>query len=308
LSQERVSVSVIIPVYRAGEHFVTLLSELAAQEADFGYEVLVADDASTDDTVERIAQHLESLSKPFFRLIRLPSNTGPAGARNSAISHAQGEVLLLIDADCRVLSRDYLARVFEAHQLHPDAIIGGGVLGMGRGWVAFADRFCHWSTNIPGKTPAIIQQGHLVTANMAIPREVFEAVGPFPDLRTGEDSAFCFIARSSGVELRLHGALIVAHHDREDLGDFLRCFYWVGRDRLDTRETAYGRAPWFLKAPSRWFMAPLIAFGLTAKNLCAWLPHDKKVLLALPLIFLGMAAMATGVAFGPRKSLRSGST
>ncbi|OGR84191.1 MAG: hypothetical protein A2902_00080 [Elusimicrobia bacterium RIFCSPLOWO2_01_FULL_64_13] len=302
MTQETAAISVIIPVYRAGEDLISLLTELAGQKTDFSYEVLIADDASPDDTAERIERHLRSLADPSFQLLRLPKNAGPAGARNFAISRARGGLYLLIDSDCGDVPRDYLARVLEAHRRHPDSVIGGGVEGKGWGWVAFADRFCHWSTNIPGTAPAPVRRGHLVTANMAIPRKVFEKVGPLPALRTGEDSAFCFKARAEGIELRLHGDLVVAHRDRRTLGDFLSCLYWVGRDRADSREAAYGRVPWFLKFPARWFMAPMIAAGLTAKNVAAWWPHDKKVVLALPLIALGMAAMAAGAAVGPREA------
>jgi glycosyltransferase involved in cell wall biosynthesis len=276
LSKEAtVNLSVIIPVYKAGAHFARLITALAEQETNFNYEILIADDGSPDDTVARILRHIQSLSTPSVKLLPLSKNTGPAGARNCAISHAKGEAFVLIDADCMVISKDYLAHIFRAHQQHPRAIIGGGVQGRGKGVMAFGDRYCHWGTNVPGKPPAPVESGHMVTANMIIPREVFEKIGPFDaSLRTGEDSAFCIKARANRIELRLHGDCIVAHQDRETLRDFLSCLYWVGRDRADSRKAAYGRTPFYLAGPAvlRWILAPLIACALTAKNLRAWWP------------------------------------
>ena len=158
MSQETAALSVIIPVYKAGPDFVSLLTELAGQKTDFGYEVLIADDASPDGTAGRIERHLKSLSNPCFKLLRLSKNSGPAGARNFAVSQARGKLFLLIDADCRVVSNDYLARVFEAHLRHPDAVIGGGVEGRGLGWGGFRGPILplehQYSRQSPGAHPA----------------------------------------------------------------------------------------------------------------------------------------------------------
>src|SRR5262249_28824630 len=158
-----------------------------------------------------------------------PKNGGPAAARNAALARAQGRVLLFIDADCSIPDKDFIARACNTHLQHPEAVIGGGVQGYGNGYVAFADRFCHWATNIPAKTPGVVFTGHLVTANMIFSRDVFNQVGPLDErLRTGEDTVWCLKARSAGIELRLHGCLTLTHHDRETWKDFLACFYQVG--------------------------------------------------------------------------------
>lgn len=298
--------SVIIPVYNAESDFFLLLTDLVQQKTDFPFEIIVADDGSVDDTVERINRHLKELSQPcFVRLLTLSKNKGPAAARNFAIQEAKGKVFLLIDADCRVPTEDYLARSYQLHLHYPQAIIGGGVQGCGKGLVAFMDRYCHWATNIPSKTFAAVDSGHLVTANMLIPRTVFEKIGPFDSsLRTGEDTAFCFKAHKSHVPLRLCGDLVIQHHDREDWKNFLRTLYIVGQDRADSRQSAYGEVPWFLGGPEmlRWFLVPLIASALTIKNLLAWWHYDKRVMIALPGIFLGMLAMAIGVARGRKRA------
>ncbi len=94
--------SVVVPAYNGG----TALSEcLAALRSSVGPddEVLVVDDASTDDTAARA----EACG---FRVIRLPRRLGPAGARNEGARRARGDVLFFVDADV-VLAADALERV-----------------------------------------------------------------------------------------------------------------------------------------------------------------------------------------------------
>lgn len=294
------NLSVIVPVYRAHPHFTDLLLALARQKTAVRFEVIVVDDHSPDGTFEHVRSFVENLNAPFIRVFSLPKNEGPAIARNRAIEHAGGSAFLLIDADCFVTQDDYIDRVWRAHRGHPGAVIGGGVDGFGLGYAAFCDHFCHWSTNIPGKGPGPVTEAHLVTAQMLIPRAVWEAVGPFESVRTGEDTVFCLKAKQRGVPLRIHGDLVVRHHDRESWRDLLRCFYRFGRDRAATRFLVTGRVPWFLGGPKwfRWVLAPAIAAALTALHVKVWWRHDKRVLLALPGIAAAMIAIASGVAVG----------
>jgi GT2 family glycosyltransferase len=86
---------------------------------------LVVDDASTDDT----AAQAEACG---VRVIRLPRNRGPAGARNEGAQQASGDVLFFVDADV-VLAPDALERVaktlgdptiaatFGSYDAHPRA-------------------------------------------------------------------------------------------------------------------------------------------------------------------------------------------
>ncbi|MGA9754342.1 MAG: hypothetical protein WBV23_04285, partial [Desulfobaccales bacterium] len=218
---------------------------------------------------------------------------------NLGSAQATGSVLIFIDSDCRIRERDHLSRMHAAHLQHPHAIIGGGVVGFGKGYVAFSDNYCHWGTNIPGTPGTALASGHLVTAHLLIPRAIWEKVGPFdPSLRTGEDTAFCLKARNLNIELRLHGNISLYHHDRESFKMFVKNFYKVGKDRAAVRRSVYGRVPWYLGENRlvRCLLVPFITSGLIVKLIVTWWPHDKKVLLAFPGISLGMLSLAIGVA------------
>lgn len=87
-------VSVVIPVYNAFNGLSRCLGSLSAQTfRDF--EVIAVDDGSTDgsgDVLEAAVQQLP------LRVIRQP-NQGQSVARNAALSLAQGDYVLMLDAD-----------------------------------------------------------------------------------------------------------------------------------------------------------------------------------------------------------------
>lgn len=83
--------SIVVPTYNSAATLARLLESLAAQTyGDF--EVIVVDDASTDQTAALFE------GSPF-RYECLPRNSGPAFARNHGVKLAQGEWLVFTDAD-----------------------------------------------------------------------------------------------------------------------------------------------------------------------------------------------------------------
>lgn len=87
-------VSVVVPMFNVGRYIdATIQSVLAQSYANF--ELLLVDDASPDDTVERCRNYL---SDPRVVLLRRP-NRGCAAARNHGIRQARGSLLAMLDGD-----------------------------------------------------------------------------------------------------------------------------------------------------------------------------------------------------------------
>ena len=86
-------VSVIVPAHDAEELVGEALRSVEAQTYD-DWEVVVADDASSDGTVA-VAEGFGTR----VRVVRSERNVGPAAARNLALAHADGELIALLDAD-----------------------------------------------------------------------------------------------------------------------------------------------------------------------------------------------------------------
>jgi len=85
-------VSVIIPTYNRGEVVLRALRSVFAQDHAVD-QVIVVDDGSTDDTIERVERNF-----PGVELI-VQTNHGVSHARNRGIERARNEWLAFLDSD-----------------------------------------------------------------------------------------------------------------------------------------------------------------------------------------------------------------
>ena len=100
-------VSVVIPCYNLGAYLDEAVSSVLAQTFD-DFEILVVNDGSTDPETCRI---LAEYSRPKTQVIHT-ENMGVSAARNRGIHDAQGEYILPLDADDRIMP-DYLRLAVE---------------------------------------------------------------------------------------------------------------------------------------------------------------------------------------------------
>lgn len=94
----RVRLSVVIPTYN-GRHLLEpcLDSLFRFGPQDGSVEIIVADDASTDDTADWLAR-----TYPAARLVRRLTNGGFVAAANAGIAEARGEFIQLLNNDAEV--------------------------------------------------------------------------------------------------------------------------------------------------------------------------------------------------------------
>ena len=91
------SVSVIIPAYNSASTITRALQSVAAQTLA-PLEIIVVDDASTDNTQE-LATNFASTSSIPLRVITQPANGGPSAARNTGWDAATSDYIAFLDAD-----------------------------------------------------------------------------------------------------------------------------------------------------------------------------------------------------------------
>jgi glycosyltransferase involved in cell wall biosynthesis len=93
-------ISVVLPTYnRRGMLQRAVASVLAQDEPQ--WELIVVDDASTDDT----RAYLATLTDPRIRTIALARNGGVSAARNRGLEAARGEIVAFLDSDDVYLQR-----------------------------------------------------------------------------------------------------------------------------------------------------------------------------------------------------------
>ncbi len=86
-------VSIVMPTYNAMPHLVEAIDSIICQSFS-DWELLVVNDGSTDES----ASYLASIDDPRVKVLH-QSNSGVSAARNSALEIAQGEYIVLTDAD-----------------------------------------------------------------------------------------------------------------------------------------------------------------------------------------------------------------
>lgn len=92
---QRPKVSVITPAYNVAPYIGQCIESVQAQTlAD--WEMIIVDDASTDDTAQAVRRYL---SDPRIRFLQNERNTGAGYTRNRALEAAQGEWMAVLDAD-----------------------------------------------------------------------------------------------------------------------------------------------------------------------------------------------------------------
>ena len=116
------TLSILIPTYN--DECYTLVSSLQQQAASLGisYEIIVADDGSSDKTV--IARNRAINTLPQCRYLERPQNSGRAAIRNFLAQEAQYEWLLFIDSDMVVCREDYIKQYVDSE----GQVVCGGVV------------------------------------------------------------------------------------------------------------------------------------------------------------------------------------
>jgi glycosyltransferase involved in cell wall biosynthesis len=179
-------VSVVIPLYNAAPYIAGAVESVLTQDyRDF--ELLVVDDASTDDSVAIV----EAIADPRLRLLRHSVNQGVAAARNTALGEAVGDVIATVGADDAMKPGNLAAKVAVLDD-HPDV---GVVFGNAE---LIDEEGARLGVADPARATGLIPQPRLfsmllygnpfVDVAAVVRRSVLDQVGLFDgELRHGED-------------------------------------------------------------------------------------------------------------------------
>ncbi len=116
----RPRVSVIMAARNAEAFVGRALRSLQAQTLG-DFEVIVVDDASTDDTAPAVL----ACDDQRVQLVRLDENLGAAAARNVALEHVRAPLVAVLDADDVAWPGRLEAQVAYLHE-HPEVDVVGG--------------------------------------------------------------------------------------------------------------------------------------------------------------------------------------
>jgi GT2 family glycosyltransferase len=222
-------ISVVLPVRDGLPWLDAQLGALAAQQCDEPWEVVVADNGSSDASMVVVRAWSDRCGA--IRAVDASGRLGPAAARNAGVRSAHGELLAFCDAD-DVVQPGWLRACVTA-LADADVVAGTFDFTMLNGVSA-----AHGDPEDAPGPAATRQLGFLpagLAANLAARRGALEAVGGFDEEMTvGEDVDLCWRLQLAGYRFAVASGAVVAKRERSDLGPLFR------------RALAYGRCGPFL--------------------------------------------------------------
>ena len=209
----RVRLSVVIPCFNDAADLPAQLESLAAQTWAHPWEVVIADNGSTDHLRDVVAQFCDRV--PGLRVVDASGRKGSAHARNVGAGEAGGELLAFVDADDRV-APGWLAAIGDAlHEVpfvasrHDFTELNSPQIQRTRG--NKQDQGLQ-----PYKYPPFLP--HASGSGLGIRRDVFERVGGFDeDLTNLQDTDLCWRVQLEGVELHFVADAVVHYRFRDSL-------------------------------------------------------------------------------------------
>ena len=165
-------VTVVIVTFNSA-HCIEALARGLAGEPN----VIVVDNASADDTCERVRTLM-----PSARLVTMPANRGYGVANNTALALVQTEFALLLNPDC-LTDATRIAALVEAMQAWPEATLAvpqltdaSGELQVNYSWPRDA-----WTAKT-GEATGVLNVGYACAAVMLIRMERLAPIGFFDPL------------------------------------------------------------------------------------------------------------------------------
>lgn len=223
-------ISVIIPIRNGALHVKPLLDLLVEQSysAD-SYEIIVIDNGSSDDTLEKLNIYKINFSREYPCISILTETTVHTSyaARNKGVQIARGDLLVFTDADCRPCLNWLALLAMSFADVKVGLVAGGIVSNKGNSLVE------KYSYN-----RQLLDQHHTLshpfrpyaqTANLAVRRQIFNDIGLFRhQMRSGGDADFCWRALGCGWNLIFIAKAEVVHLHRTTLRGLLLQFYRYG--------------------------------------------------------------------------------
>jgi glycosyltransferase involved in cell wall biosynthesis len=251
-------ISVVVPVYNAAGIVAQQLDALAHQTYLGAWELVVADNGSTDGSVALVEGWRDRL--PHLRVVDASTRRGAAAARNLGARAAGGDALAFCDAD-DVVAPGWLAALAGALEGH-DFVAGR----------------CDHETLNPGATANWHARSFEVelpvtmnflpyasSANMAVSRTAFLELDGFDEAFTrlgaaGEDIDLSWRLQLNGHDLHFEPDALVHYRHRHDLREVWRqnLLYGKADVLLYKRYRAHGLRPRPLRQAVRGFRGLLV--------------------------------------------------
>lgn len=256
---QKLSFSLIIPVYNRPDEIDELLSSLTLQTVK-KFEVLVIEDGSSEPCEHICEKYKNDLNITYI----FKTNSGPGPSRNFGMEKAKGNYFIIFDSDC-IIPPNYMKEVvtFLKHT-YVDCFGGPD---------AAHESFSNTQKSINYTMTAFLTTGGIRggseklgkfqprSFNMGISKSAFQKVGGFGKIHPGEDPDLSFRIWNADYQTALIPKAHVYHKRRIDFRKFSLQVYKFGVVRVILNKWHPGTGKltyWFPTVFSIWYIGWLI--------------------------------------------------
>ncbi len=245
LGRPNPTISVVIPVFNKWPVTARCLEALLLCDRDIDIQVVVVDDASTDETPVRLAQ------LAGIEVVRNGRNLGFVHSSNRGASLAYGTFILFLNNDTEVFDGALAALVARMAADDRIGIVGSKLLYPdGRlqeaGNIIWADAtgWNYGRLDRPGKAEYNFARDvdYVSGASLLVRTRLFRQLGGFDERYSPgyyEDADLCFGARALGQRVVYEPASVVLHHEGitsgTDLAVGMKRFQGINRQKFASR-------------------------------------------------------------------------
>jgi len=224
--------SIIILSYNTKDLTVACISSIVAQykqELDNSqFEIIVVDNASTDESILSIKKYVSSIKTENIKLIENKENLGFSKGCNLGAKNAKGEYLLFLNSDTEIKDQGFVKMAEYLKKNENVGVLGGALRnedGTSQGSVG---KFYNLLTLFLGMyglerlgflrdSPKQIKRVDWVSgASLMIKKSVFEKIGGFEKelFMYAEDMELCFKAKKKGFPTYFYPEVMLFHKER----------------------------------------------------------------------------------------------
>src|SRR5437867_5309392 len=189
--------SAVIPCRNAADRLPRQLEALTREKWQERWEVVIANNGSTDGTRE-VAEGFKDRLQHLL-VVDASARRGVSYARNLGARSASGEAFVFLDADDEI-APGYLPAMADALAHHDFVAAHRDSESLNTGWVRLSRRTHPYEgfRNFYGFLP------HAGGTRIGVRRAIFESTGGFDEnLPGGEDIDFCWRVQLAGIPLHL---------------------------------------------------------------------------------------------------------